>query len=74
MLLKKGESAGLNLFQIANMICRENLNRPSILEGLCSQAERKLQGSEDSKKFLEYLEYLFENEIQRLKYLSSFDS
>eukprot|EP01006_Ploeotia_vitrea_P037286 TRINITY_DN66112_c9_g4_i2.p1 TRINITY_DN66112_c9_g4~~TRINITY_DN66112_c9_g4_i2.p1 ORF type:complete len:710 (+),score=349.58 TRINITY_DN66112_c9_g4_i2:249-2378(+) len=37
-LLKKGVKAGLNLYEIASILCRSDLDEPSQLEIICAQA------------------------------------
>jgi len=36
-LLKQGAAAGMTLFDIASMVCREDLENPSLLEQMLSQ-------------------------------------
>jgi hypothetical protein len=36
--LKKASARGLNLFQIADVVCRQDMNEPSELEVMCQQA------------------------------------
>jgi len=38
-LLKKGSEAGLNLFQIASMVCREELDKPCLLEQMVKESK-----------------------------------
>lgn len=42
MLLKKGAAAGLTPYKIASMMCRESLNKPSILENIIDEAEEAI--------------------------------
>jgi hypothetical protein len=43
MVLQKGVRANLVLFEIARIMCREDLDAPSILENLCVEAFHQLQ-------------------------------
>jgi len=69
MLLKKGEAADLTFFDLANIMCRTDLNVPSVLETLYHQAERQLQGIEDNQLLLKNLSFLLDYEIQKIKFL-----
>lgn len=50
MLLQKTVKAGLLLYDIARIICREDLDAPSRLEILCTQASQQANGSKDKDK------------------------
>jgi len=69
MLLKKGEAADLTFFEMGNIMCRTDLTIPSVLEGICQQAEKRLQGISDNQLFLENISNLLDWEIQKIKYL-----
>jgi len=69
MLLKKGEASDLTFFELANIMCRTDLHIPSVLESLYHQAERQLQGSQNSELLLKNLSSLLDYEIQKIKFL-----
>ena len=48
MLLQKGVQAGLTLYDIASLICRSNIDKPSHLEVLCAQATTLARGIKDN--------------------------
>jgi len=52
-LLKKGAEAGLNLFEIATMVCRKNRNLPSVLERLVVQSEERGMNEEEFQRLVE---------------------
>lgn len=51
MLLKKGAAAGLTLHQIATIICRNDLDAPSELEIMCSQASKLVKSAQEQIKY-----------------------
>lgn len=63
-LLKKGAEADLSLFQIADMMCRSNINKPSVLEQLCSEAEKRAE--QGDKSFFEHLSVLVDDKIKEI--------
>jgi len=75
--LKKATAGGLNLFQIADVICRQDLNEPSELEEMCQQAlkecgvgaERKLStlSQDEEKVFFTVLWNKMEEKIISIK-------
>ena len=50
MLLQKGVAAGLTLYDIASLICRQTIDKPSHLEVLCAQATTLARGIRDNVK------------------------
>ena len=50
LLLQKGVAAGLTLYDIASLICRANIDKPSHLEVLCAQATTLARGIKDNVK------------------------
>jgi len=63
MLLKMCAVADLTFYQIANIMCRLNIDQPSVLENLYTQAEMKV-GLKDEGEFLSCLEVLISLEIE----------
>ena len=47
MMLQKGVAAGLTLYDIAVLMCRSNIDKPSQLEVLCAQAATLARGIRD---------------------------
>jgi hypothetical protein len=47
LLLKKGAAAGLTPFAIGSMMCRETLDKKSLLEEMVEEAEQKVSTSSD---------------------------
>jgi len=68
MLLKKGAHSDLSLYDIANLICRQNLDEPCSLEVLCKKAEGMIE-SQDNKEelFFQNLSKLMDEEIDKIK-------
>jgi len=68
-LLKKGAARGLTLHQIGQMVCREDLNEPSLLEKMVEEATEKVKLTdneslaEQETKLLEVLSRLMDEEI-----------
>ncbi|KAK1929874.1 Phosphatidylinositol 4-kinase gamma 4 [Phytophthora citrophthora] len=50
MVVQKGVCAGLVLFEIARIMCREDLDAPSTLEHLCIEAFQQLQAAKQRKQ------------------------
>lgn len=50
MVVQKGVRAGLVLFEIARIMCREDLDAPSTLEHLCIEAFQQLQAVKQRKQ------------------------
>ena len=50
MLLQKGVAADLTLYDIASLICRTTIDKPSHLEVLCAQATTLARGIKDNVK------------------------
>ncbi|DAZ95320.1 TPA: hypothetical protein N0F65_002427, partial [Lagenidium giganteum] len=50
MVLQRGVKAGLNLFEIARIMCREDLDAPSILETMCIDAFNQVVRHRQSPK------------------------
>lgn len=53
MLLKKGVERGLTPFAIGNVMCRETLNKKSIIEEIVEEAEDSLLPDSSEAAFLE---------------------
>jgi len=65
MLLKKAVASNLTFFQIANILCRSDINEPSELEKLVSEAQ-KLQ-HKVQKPFLKILSDLLDEYLKKFK-------
>jgi hypothetical protein len=65
MLLKLFAAADLTFYDIANVMCRLNIDQPSVLENLYSQAEEKV-GLKDEGEFLACLETLISLEVEHI--------
>lgn len=51
MVVQKGVKANLVLFEIARIMCREDLDAPSLLEKLCLEAFHQLQAANQQKLY-----------------------
>ncbi|GLJ16678.1 hypothetical protein SUGI_0286430 [Cryptomeria japonica] len=53
MLLKKGAAAGLTPYEIALIMCRESLNKPSDIENIMEEAQEAILSPSSEATFLE---------------------
>lgn len=68
MLLKKGAQSDLSLYDIANLICRQNLDEPSSLEVLCKKAEGMIESQDNREElFFQCLSKLMDEQIYKIK-------
>jgi len=65
MLLKKGVRADLTLFDIGNMICRRELDEPSLLEKMCAEAEGRMNYGSHEEEFFNNLGEIMDKQIQQ---------
>jgi len=63
-LLKKGAAAGLTLFDVASIVCRQDLDQPSALEQMMDTASKEGNGKENET--LKALWRIMDNEIAKL--------
>src|SRR6185312_13750604 len=63
-LLRLGVARGLTLFDIASIICRENLEKPSKLEVMCQKASQTTSTNDNGmdESFLERLCQILDQE------------
>jgi len=70
-LLKKGAANDLTLFEIASIVCREDLDQPSTLELMCEKAREMASTASngeqvDDEVFFKYLFELMDREIAKI--------
>lgn len=67
MLLKKGAAAGLTPYEIACMMCRESLNKPSVIENIVEQAKESILPECSEVAFLEVVSQIMDFHIEKAK-------
>jgi hypothetical protein len=67
MLLKKGAAAGLTPFEIAYMMCRESLNKPSVIENIVEQANEAILPGWSEAAFLQVVSQIMDFQIEKAK-------
>lgn len=71
MLLKKGVERGLTPFDIGSMMCRETLNKESVIEEIIRDAQDSMLSGMTEVAFLETVYKLMDIKLEKLKYKSS---
>ncbi|GER26802.1 phosphatidylinositol 4-kinase gamma 4 [Striga asiatica] len=66
MLLKKGAERGLTPFQIGSIMCRENLNKKSVLEEIVDEANDSLLPQMSDSAFFEALSETMDSTLDKL--------
>eukprot|EP01018_Ginkgo_biloba_P039564 Gb_09870 [translate_table: standard] len=67
MLLKKGSAAGLTPNEIALMMCRESLNKPSVIEDIVEAAEEAILPACSEAAFLKEVSQIIDLHIAKVK-------
>ncbi|KAL1364100.1 hypothetical protein HN51_012265 [Arachis hypogaea] len=66
MLLKKGVQRGLTPFDIGSIMCRENLNKESVIEETIRQAQDSLLPGMDESAFLKTISEIMDSRLEKL--------
>ncbi|CAI8589324.1 unnamed protein product [Vicia faba] len=66
MLLKKGVERGLTPYAIGNIMCRENLNKKSVIEEIVFEAQESLLPGMDESVFLEFASQIMDSRLGEL--------
>lgn len=66
MLLKKGVARGLTPFAIGSIICRETLNKESMIERIVREAEEALLPESSESAFLETISSVMDHWLDEL--------
>ncbi|CAK8579350.1 unnamed protein product [Lathyrus sativus] len=66
MLLKKGVERGFTPYAIGSIMCRENLNKESVIEEIISEAEDSLLPGMDESAFLESVSQIMDSRLDKL--------
>ncbi|PNY00097.1 putative phosphatidylinositol 4-kinase type 2-beta [Trifolium pratense] len=66
MLLKKGVARGLTPYAIGSIICRENLNKESVIEEIMSEAQESLGPGMDESAFLDSISQIMDSHLDKL--------
>ncbi|KAL1326416.1 hypothetical protein HN51_036511 [Arachis hypogaea] len=66
MLLKKGVQRGLTPFDIGSIMCRENLNKESVIEEIIRQAQDSLLPGMDESAFLKTISEIMDSRLEKL--------
>ncbi|KAL3499001.1 hypothetical protein ACH5RR_041733 [Cinchona calisaya] len=66
MLLKKGAARGFTPFAIGSMMCRENLNKKSMIEEIVHEAQESMLPGMNEAAFLEMVSEIMDSELDKL--------
>ncbi|TKY71041.1 Phosphatidylinositol 4-kinase gamma 4 [Spatholobus suberectus] len=66
MLLKKGVEKGLTPYAIGSIMCRENLNKESVIEEIICEAEESLLPGMGESVFLESVSQIMDSRLDKL--------
>ncbi|CAI9101116.1 OLC1v1038370C1 [Oldenlandia corymbosa var. corymbosa] len=66
MLLKKGAERGLTPFAIGNMMCRETLNKPSVIEEIIKEARDLVLPGYDEAEFMEGVAWVMDCVLDKM--------
>lgn len=66
MLLKKGVERGLTPFVIGSLMCRENINKKSVIEEIVTEAEDSLLPGMSEATFLEAISEIMDSRLDKL--------
>lgn len=66
MLLKKGVDRGLTAFAIGSIMCRENLNKKSVIEEIVHEAEDAVLPGMSEAAFLEAVSDVMDSTLDKL--------
>jgi hypothetical protein len=63
MLLKKGVERGLTPYAIGSIMCRENLNKKSVIEEIVCEAQESFLPGMDESVFLEFVSQIMDSRL-----------
>lgn len=66
MLLKKGAERGLTPFVIGSIMCRENLNKESVIEEIVQEAEDSVLPGTSEAAFLQTLSQIMDCRLDEI--------
>jgi hypothetical protein len=66
MLLKKGVARGLTPYAIGSIMCRENLNKESVIEEIISEAQDSFDPGMDESAFLDSISQIMDSHLDKL--------
>lgn len=66
MLLKKGAERGLTPFTIGNIICRETLNKESMIEEILQEALDSMPPGSDEDSFLKSTSHVMDRRLDEI--------
>jgi len=66
MLLKKGVERGLTPYAIGSIMCRENLNKESVIEEIVSEVHKSLLPGMEESVFLEFVSQIMDSRLGEL--------
>lgn len=67
MMLKNGASTGLTPYEIACMMCRESLEKPSVIENIVGEAKESILHGWSESAFLEVVSEIMVLYIEKAK-------
>lgn len=68
MLLKKGAERGLTPFTIGNIMCRETLNKESVIEEIVQEALDSVLPGSSEDAFLETISHIMDQRLDEISY------
>ena len=71
MLLKKGVQRGLTPFAIGSIMCRENINKESVIEEIVREARDFFIPGKSEAAFLEVVSQIMESRLDKLEVAST---
>ncbi|CAL0314526.1 unnamed protein product [Lupinus luteus] len=66
MLLKKGVEKGLSPYAIGSIMCRENLNKESVIEEIICEAQESLLPGYEESEFLQSVSQIMNSYLEKL--------
>lgn len=66
MLLKKGVERGFTPYAIGSIMCRENLNKESVIEEIISEAQDSLLSGMKESAFLDTVSQIMDSRLDKL--------
>ncbi|GAU12459.1 hypothetical protein TSUD_229930 [Trifolium subterraneum] len=66
MLLKKGVERGLTPYAIGSIMCRENLNKKSVIEEIVCEAQESMQPDMEESIFLKFVSQIMDSRLGEL--------
>jgi len=66
ILLKKGVERGLSPYDIGSIMCRENMNKKSVIEEIICEAQESMEPGMGESVFLEFVSQIMDSRLDKL--------